>query len=251
MSWVWALGAALAVSAATLLGSLLILALSARAERAMVWLLSFAIGTLLAAATLRMLPEALDHAGPDRVMLLFLLGVVGLVVLERTLRWRHPHEPHAGHHPPIERATVSMLLLGDGLHNFVDGLVLGVAFATDTNMGIATTIAIFAHEVPQEIGDFGILLQAGMPRRRALALNYLSAATVVPGTALAFVWSSAGSGAVIGWLLPLAAGSFVYIALADLVPALHHRRGAGAGLAEVLLVLAGIGAIALVGTLRH
>jgi zinc and cadmium transporter len=248
MRWSWPLLAGLAASTATLIGSLLILTLGRRAERLAVWLLAFAIGALLGAATLGLLPEALRQA-PGRAMPLFLAGIVGFIVIERLLRWRHLHQPHHGMpHPPVERATVAMILGGDAVHNFVDGLVLGVAFQIGPEVGLATALAIFAHEVPQEVGDFAILLSAGLSRRRALALNYLVALSIVPGTLLSFAWAGA-SDTLSGWLLPIAAGGFVYIALADLVPALHHRRGALAAAVQIVLVVAGIAIVGMVGRL--
>lgn len=252
MNWLWPLAASIAASTAALLGSILILILGERAERAAVWLLPFAIGTLLASATLGLLPEALEHAPVARVMPLFLVGIVAFIVIERALRWRHPHEPHPEKpdHPVIEGATATMILWGDALHNFVDGLVLGVSFAVDTSVGVAAALAIFAHEVPQEIGDFAILIGAGMPKRRALLLNYLSSAAVIPGTLLAFIWSS-GSQALIAWLLPLAAGGFIYIALTDLVPSIHHRRGMAAGWIQSGLMVAGVAVIWAVSVLAH
>jgi zinc and cadmium transporter len=251
LSWLWPLLAGFIASAATLVGSALILTLGKRAERAADWLLSFAIGTLLGAATLGLLPEALEHAPVERAMPLFLAGTVLFIVIERALRWRHPHQPHPGepHHPAIERATAAMLLWGDALHNFVDGLVLGVSFGVSNEVGLAASIAIFAHELPQEIGDFAILIGSGMSKKRALVLNYLSALAVLPGVVLSFAWPSAAQ--QIGWLLPLAAGGFVYIALADLVPALHHRRGVGAGFVQMTLIAAGIAAIWAVSAAHH
>jgi zinc and cadmium transporter len=252
VNWIWPLAAGLAASTAALLGSAAILMLGERAEKASAWLLSFAIGTLLGASTLGLLPEALHHAPVERVMPLFLAGMVTFILIERVLRWRHPHQAHPGqpHHPAVERATAAMLLWGDAVHNFVDGLVLGVSFSVNIEVGVAASIAIFAHEVPQEIGDFAILLGSGMPKKRAFILNYLSALTVLPGAALSFAWSSA-SHEMIGWLLPLAAGGFVYIALADLVPALHHRRGSGAAVAQVTLVILGVAVIWALSGLRH
>jgi len=240
VEWIWPLGAGLAASTAALLGSAGILLLRSRAERAAVWLLSFAVGTLLAAATLGLLPEALHHAPVERVMPMFLAGMVGFMLLERALRWRQPHHHHPGetHPPELERATAAMLLWGDALHNFVDGLVLGISYRVSHEVGIAASVAIFAHEVPQELGDFAILLASGMPKRRAFILNYLSALAVIPGAAMAFAWASA-SAWMTGWLLPVAAGGFVYIALANLVPALHQRRSAG----QLLLLLLGIAVI--------
>jgi zinc and cadmium transporter len=246
--WIWPVLAGIVASSAALMGSGLILALGDRARRAAIWLLAYAIGTLLGAATLEMIPEALETGPPGRTMWLFLGGMLGFVAVERALRWRHPHEPHAdrAHHPEMEPATALMILWGDALHNFIDGLVLGVSFGVSTEVGLAASIAIFAHEVPQEIGDFAILIGAGMSKRRAIALNYLAAVTVIPGALVAYFWAST-SESVIPWLLPLAAGGFVYIALANLVPALHHRRGALAGALQMALIGAGVWTIWAIG----
>lgn len=249
VGWTWPLLAALAASGAALLGSALVLALGERAERAAVWLLSYAIGTLLAAAMLHLLPEALELGPQRRATALFLGGIVAFIAFERLLRWRTPHAPHplAQEHPAVERATAAMILWGDALHNLADGLVLGAAFAAGREAGLVAAVAVFAHEVPQEIGDFAILLGAGYSRRRALFLNWLSALTTVPGAALAFGWASA-SREVAAWLLPVSAGILTHIALADLVPAVDARRGGAAALAQVGLVLAGVLTIAAVGT---
>lgn len=251
MHWLLPILVAFGISTAALIGSAAVLAFRDRAEHAAVWMLSFAVGTLLGAAMLGLLPEALEHAPVERVMPLVLAGIVGFILVERALRFRHPHEPHGpGAAPAHVEVTAALLLWGDALHNVIDGLVLGVSFGVDAEVGMTAAIAIFAHEVPQEIGDFAVLLSSGMQTRRALLLNYLSAVTVVPGAIVAFAWSSA-SHQMIGWLLPLAAGGFLYIALADLVPALHHRRGRSAGMAQTVLLLAGILVMALLSRLGH
>ena len=243
---IWPIAAAFMVSAAAIIGSTSILLLGARAERAAVWILSFAVGTLAGGAALHLLPEALRVRSTDDVMLLFLAGIVLFIALERTIRWRHAHvheheEPQ--HH---KEATAEVLLWGDALHNFIDGIVLGVTFNVSPQLGLIATLAIFAHEVPQEIGDFAVLLGSGMPKRRALLLNYLSAITVVPGALAAWLWASSFRSAI-GWLLPIAAGGFLYIALADLVPSLYHRRGKWVGVAQIALIVAGVAVVYFTG----
>lgn len=244
----WPLLAALAVSLAALIGSGAILLLGKRVERASVWILSFAIGTLSGAATLHLLPEALEMQPVEDVMMLFLGGILLFIVVERLIRWRHPPRSEDGHHP--QEATAEVLLWGDALHNFIDGIVIGVAFSASRELGIVAAVAVFAHEVPQEIGDFGVLLGTGMPRRRALALNYASAFAIVPGAVAAFLWSSAW-GSAVPVLLPIAAGGFLYIALADLVPSLHHRRGRWAAAAQIALIVLGAGTIWLMREALH
>lgn len=241
----WPILAAAIVSAAAIIGSTSILLLGARAERAAMWILSFAIGTLMAGAALHLLPEALRVRPTEDVMLLLIGGIMLFIALERAIRWRHTHVHGDGEHHH-EEATAEVLLWGDGLHNFTDGIVLGVTFSAGTELGLIATIAIFAHEVPQEIGDFAVLLGSGMPRRRALLLNYLSAVTVVPGAIVAWLWSSAFRSAI-GWLLPIAAGGFLYIALADLVPSLHHRRGRWAAVLQLALIVLGVATIYFTG----
>lgn len=245
----WAVGTASMVSLAAIIGSTAILMLGKRAERAAVWLLSFAIGTLSGAAALHLIPEALRIRPAEDVMPLFLAGVVLFIIMERVIRWRHSHA-HRHLDDDEQAVTAQILLWGDALHNFLDGIILGVTFSASGPLGLIAAIAVFAHEVPQEIGDFAILLASGMPRRRAIILNYLSAITVIPGTIAAFIWSSALQDAV-GWLLPMAAGGFLYIALADLVPSLHDRRGRWAAVAQITLIVAGASVIWAAGLVAH
>jgi zinc and cadmium transporter len=246
----WALAAALASVAAAAAGSGLLLALGPRAERAAAALLPFAAGTLLGASLLLLLPEALERGAPGRACALFLGGAVAFLAVERLVRERAPHAHRAGeaHRPEVERATAAMVLWGDALHNLLDGVVIGASFRADPGLGAAAALAVFAHEVPQELGDFAILLGAGLAPRRAFALNLASASTVVVGAAAGWGASAAAVGAL-PWLLPVAAGGFAYIALADLAPALHRRRFRGAAALDLALLAAGI---ALVGWLgRH
>lgn len=251
MSWAWPVLATLLASTGALLGSGLVLLLERAGARIADSLLAFAIGTLLGAAILELLPEALEIAPAGRVLPLFLLGILGFVAFERALRWRHPHSTHGEYgHTHLHRETASVILWGDAIHNAIDGLVIGTAFASSPEVGIGATLAILAHEIPQEVGDFAILLGAGMGRRRAFALNFL---VQLPPVAVALGAYLLGRSvtATIGWLLPVAAGAFVYIALADLVPALHHRRGVAVAVGQLLLIAAGVGAIALVGAIVH
>lgn len=226
--------AAVAASLAAVLGSVAILLLGKRAERAAIWILSFAIGTLGGAATLHLLPEALERAEPREVFPIFLATIIAFIAFERALRWRHAED----HEHPAHAVTAKVLLIGDAVHNLIDGFMLGVTFRASTDLGMVAAVAVFAHEIPQEIGDFAVLLGTGMSRRRALVLNYLSASTVIPGALLAFLWSGSLD-SMIGLLLPIAAGGFLYIALADLVPTLHHQRGAWAAIGQIALIVSG------------
>ncbi|MDD3649928.1 ZIP family metal transporter [Immundisolibacter sp.] len=203
-------------------------------------LVGFAVGVLLAAALLELLPEALAELSAPRVGGVLLAGLLGFFFLEKLALWRHDHGGGSD-------ATATLIVLGDGVHNFVDGVLLAAAFLQDPLLGMTTAAAVIAHEIPQEIGDFMVLLAVGVSRPRALALNALSGAAMVAGGVIGFAALQAVTGAV-PYLLALAAASFLYLATADLVPLLQRERR-GTDFAEQLLVLLlGVGVV-LAGSL--
>lgn len=211
-------------------------------------MVSFAIGALLGGAFLALIPHALQAPGIDDfhdVTLTILLGVMGFFILEKLVLWRHCHLEHCETHG-IEHvhdhgpnASSTLIIIGDGLHNFVDGVLIAAAFLTDFHLGIITSIAIALHEVPQELGDFVILLQSGMKRSRALLLNLLSGLAAVVGAVLA--WFTLGDAQqVVPYILAVAAASFIYIAVADLIPGLHKSPELKATATQVVLIFAGV-----------
>lgn len=203
-------------------------------------LISYATGTLLAAAFLGMIPAGLKLARPMAVTASVLAGMVLFFFLEKFLLWRHAHQT-----PPTARGrTGALILVGDAFHNFVDGIVITAAFVTSTQLGISAALAVIAHEVPQEVGDFAILLDSGYARRSAFVLNALSAASTLLGALGAYFWLDQ-SRWVVPYILAMSAASFIYIATADLIPELHRRATSGATARQILLLLAGIGTIAL------
>lgn len=225
--WISTLTAVSVVSLVSLVGVVTIARDKERLERILGILVSLAAGVLLGGAVVHLLPEAIDVMGNTLlVSALFLLGFLGFFLLEGSL-WQHHHhfgsEPkvpqgHHGRHHPV----VTMNLIGDGIHNFIDGMLIAAAFATDPQLGLVTTVAVVAHEVPQEIGDFGVLVFGGMSTRNALFFNFLSATTAILGAVL--VLSLGGRfPALAAGLLPITAGSFLYIAAADLIPELHRH----------------------------
>jgi zinc and cadmium transporter len=231
-----------------LLAALLALTVLARwANR----LVSFAVGVLLAAALLKLWPESANALGPEEAGAWVLGGVLLFFVLEKLALWRHDHHGHRQASGPERQApTGPMILLGDGMHNFIDGVLIAAAFLQDPAVGVAVAAAVVLHEVPQEIGDFMILLNAGYSKRRALAYNALSGAAAVLGGVLGF-FALRGAESVVPHLLALAAASFLYIAVADLVPELHRaRRLTEAGL-QFGLILVGIASITLLHTHPH
>lgn len=218
----YALIAAGIVSAMSLVGVVLLSLRDALVHRMFVYLIGLSAGALMGGALFHLLPEATEELGdPLHTFALAAIGFCSFFILEKFLRWHHHHDPlcddHA-HHP--SRHLAFMNLAGDAVHNFIDGLVILAAFAVDTTLGVAVTISVALHELPHEIGDFGVLLYAGLSKARALAYNFLTALTAVIGVIAGhFLFSASDTMAIV--LMPLAAGGFIYIAAADLIPELH------------------------------
>ena len=219
---------------------------------------SFAIGALLGAAFLALLPHAIT--GEQRVEvhdlgLTVLLGMLGFFLLEKMVIWRHCHSTHCEAHDPHEphnehKAAGTLILIGDGLHNLVDGVLIAAAFMTDIHLGIVTSLAVATHEIPQEIGDFAVLLNNGFSRAKALWYNVLVSLTTVVGALLAY-YSLSGMNQVLPYILAIAAASFIYIAVADLIPGLHKRTQFSATVQQVALIAAGVLVIYLAHSTLH
>ena len=213
-------------------------------------LISFAIGALLGAAFLEVLPNAIEAQGDaGTTTSIVLAGILGFFVLEKLVLWRHCHDDHCEGHEAHAAAqdhgrSGLLILVGDTFHNFVDGVLIAAAFMQDVRLGLVTAVAIIAHEIPQEVGDFLILLHSGYSRLRALAFNLLSSLATLVGGLLAYFALSAVQG-VVPVFLALAAASMIYVAVADLIPGLHKRTELRATLHQVLLIAAGIGVILL------
>lgn len=202
------------------------------------YLISYATGTLLGAAFLGMIPHALVHAGSRQILSAVLIGIILFFLLEKLVLWRHCHNRECD----IHGTAGPLMLFGDAFHNFVDGVVIAGAFLTSIPLGVATSLAVIAHEVPQEVGDFGILLDSGYSRQSALLYNLLSSLATLPGALIAFLSLEETKG-IIPYILAISAASFIYIAMADLVPRLHQRMGMGDGVRQLALLLAGVGTI--------
>ena len=230
---------ALAASAVLALGT-------ARRAAVLPHLVSLATGALLGAAFLGLMPHALDTLGPGgthAVGLALLTGILTFFLLEKFVLWRHCHddpcEMHSPSHAARDAASARMILMGDGFHNVLDGVLVAAAFMTNTHLGIVTAIAVFAHEIPQEVGDLAILLHGGLSRRRALTLNLLTSLTSVAGGVLAYFALGAALH-LLPYALAFAASSFIYVAVADLIPGLHRRVDLKAGLEQVLFIGLGV-----------
>jgi len=199
------------------------------------WLVSYAVGALLGVSTLAILPSALEQLPATRVLGTLLLGILLFFLLEKLVLWRHCHT----HDCEVHDGAVFPVLVGDAFHNFVDGAVVAAAVLTSVPLGISTALAVAAHEIPQEVGDFAILLHAGYSRRRALLLNVLSAAASGLG-AIAACISFDLVPRMLPYFLALAAASFLYVAMADLIPGLHRGRTDAGSMRQILLIGAGI-----------
>lgn len=202
-------------------------------------LISYATGTLLGAAFLGMIPSGLEQAPANLVMATVLAGMVLFFVLEKLVIWRHCHQADC----EIHGRAAPLILIGDAFHNFVDGVVIAAAFLNSVPLGIATALAVIAHEVPQEVGDFAILLDNGYSRSKALLLNGLSSSTTLPGALMAYFWLGETRQAV-PYILAISAASFIYIAAADLIPALNRQVTLAASVWQFVMLMTGIGTIA-------
>jgi zinc and cadmium transporter len=218
-------------------------------------MVSLSVGILLATALLHTLPEAFSMEGtnPQLLFATLLAGLLGFFLLEKIalLRHDHHHEGDGHHHHDAENAGRSgwMILVGDGIHNFVDGVLIAAAFMADYQVGIFTAIAIIAHEIPQEIGDFIVLLNAGFSRARALFYNLICGLSAVLGGVLAYFFLEKANAAM-PYLLVIAASSFIYIAVSDLIPQMHRRPHWAESLRQTILIACGVGFVILLSLLH-
>ena len=237
ITWLYALVSVLVVSALSLIG---ILALAIKLEKlknVLLLLVSFATGAILGDAFLHLLPEAVEERGFTLFISLSVLGgIVFMFFLEKIIHWHHCHEPGCDQE---KRPIATMNLIGDFFHNIIDGLIIGASYLVSIPIGIATTIAVILHEIPQAIGDFGVLLHGGFTKKRALFFNFLTALGAIVG-ALVALFLSARTENFITFLIPFAAGSFIYIAGSDLIPELHKRIGLRVAFEQLILFVLGI-----------
>lgn len=194
-------------------------------------LLGFAAGVLVAAAALQLLPEAAELDSGQGPYYALLAGIIGFFILERLFRGFHSHNPDDSR---VDRAPGYLVIIGDGIHNLIDGIAIGIAFQVNPALGVATALAVGAHEIPQEIADFIVLLKSGFSRRRALLLNFASGLTALVGVILSFAFGNFIE-SYQGMILALTAGLFLYIAAADIIPEINHTHPTGSKYALPLL----------------
>jgi zinc and cadmium transporter len=208
------------------------------------WLVSYAVGTLLGVALLVLLPEALAHLSPKTVLGSLLAGIMLFFVLEKLVLWRHCHT----HDCEAHGLAAPMVIIGDAFHNFLDGVVIGTAVRTSIPLGVSTALAVATHEIPQELGDFAVLLSSGYSRRKALLLNIASGGSAVVGAVLA-VFALEWLPQLSQYILSVAAAGFLYVAMADLIPDLHRGRIDATTFRQLALAIAGIGTVVGLNTL--
>jgi zinc and cadmium transporter len=205
-------------------------------NRLIPWLVSYAVGALLGVSMLVLLPEAIELLPASHVFTTLLSGILLFFILEKLVLWRHCHT----HDCEVHDGSVVPILVGDAFHNFVDGAAVATAVLTSVPLGVSTALAVAAHEIPQEVGDFAILLHAGYSRKRALLLNVLSALSSAVGATVA--WMAFGwVPQLLPYCLALAAASFLYVAMADLIPGLHRGRTDASSFRQIVLIAAGVG----------
>jgi zinc and cadmium transporter len=245
---------------------------SKQREAALPHLVSFATGALLGAALLALIPHAVLGAGSERVHevgIALIAGIALFFVLEKFLLWRHCHDDHCdthtitlahdhghghdhhhGHDDARRKASGSLVLVGDSLHNVLDGVLIAAAFLTDVHLGIVTALAIMAHEIPQEVGIFAVLLNSGVKRGRAMVLNLITSLTAVVGGVVGY-FALEKTLAALPFALAVAASSLLYVAVADLIPGLHRKIDPRSSVTQVVLIGLGIALIAFAESQAH
>jgi zinc and cadmium transporter len=229
--------------AGLLIAASLLLFPTAARTRLVPWLVSYAVGTLLGSSLLHLVPEALDRVEPRNGVIALLAGILTFFILEKLVIWRHCHE--GDDDCTAHSRAASLVIVGDAFHTFIDGAIIGAAVLTSVPLGLSTALAAATHEIPQELGDFGVLLHAGYTPRRALLLNIASGATGVVGAVAAYLAASQVP-AALPYALAFAAGGFLYVAMADLIPGLHTHHQANQPVRQTLLIGAGIATMLLV-----
>ena len=217
--WVYSLLSVLIVSLISLVGVLTLSLKPERLRKVLLFLVSFAVGSLFGDAIIHLIPESFRRFdSPLTASLFIILGILLFFTLEKFLRWRHCHVLTSREH---RHPVVALNLIGDAVHNLMDGMIIGASFSASIPIGCATTLAVVLHEIPQEIGDFGILIHGGLSIRKALAFNFLSALTAVAGVVISLTLGRYVDSYAL-YLLPITAGGFLYIAGSDLIPELQH-----------------------------
>jgi zinc and cadmium transporter len=236
---VWIIGSTVFVSLISLIGVFTLALREKYLEKILLTLVALASGALMGGAFIHLLPEAIEKTDGQPVFLWVLVAFVAFFIVEKVFQWRHCHKEKCDVH-----TFGHMTLLGDGVHNFIDGLIIAAAFVESTGLGIVVTAVVVLHEVPQEIGDFGTLLYSGFKKRRALFMNFLSGVTAVAGGVIGYFWASSSEN-FINILIPFAAGGFIYIGASDLLPEIRKTTKIKESVGTMVMFILGIAVIYL------
>lgn len=238
MIWIYTLASVAIVSLISLIGVFTFAVSAEKLKKILIYFVSFAAGSLLGDAFIHLIPEAFESIDNEILLSMGILsGILAFFVLEKFLHWRHCHEVACDDHP---HPFSYVLLIGDAIHNFIDGLIIAASYLISIPVGIATTLAVIFHEIPQEIGDFGSLLYAGFKKTKALFFNFLTALTAVAGAVIVLVLNI-NDGTLTKFLVPFAAGGFIYIASSDLIPELHKDTEPKKSFWQLVVFILGIG----------
>lgn len=239
--WIYGIVSVLIVSIISLIGVFTLSISNKKLEKFLIYLVSLSAGALFGGAFLHLLPEVINEGFVLTTSYFILVGIVLFFILEKIVHWHHCHHGLEKEH--IHSFAV-MNLVGDGFHNFLDGIIIGVSYLVNIPLGIATTLAVALHEIPQEIGDFGVLLKGGFSKKRAILWNFISALVAVLGLVLAFVLGSFVTN-IHHFLIPIAIGGFIYIAGSDLIPELNREFSIKMSIWQLLTFVLGIAIMAL------
>ncbi|MFA6383082.1 MAG: ZIP family metal transporter [Parcubacteria group bacterium] len=238
MVWFYALASVIVVSLISLVGVFTLAISAEKLQKILIYFVSFAAGSLLGDAFIHLIPEAFENINEKIFVSLFiLLGILIFFIIEKFLHWRHCHEVACEDHP---HPFSYILLVGDAVHNFIDGLIIAAGYMVSIPVGVATTLAVIFHEIPQEIGDFGSLIYGGFKKGKALLFNFLTALTAVAGTVIVLILNI-NDGDFTKFLVPFAAGGFIYIAASDLIPELHKDTDPKKSFWQLIAFVFGIG----------
>ena len=235
--WLYTISSVIAVSLISLVGVFTLSIKADNLKKILIYMISLSAGTLIGDAFIHLLPEAVEKEGFTKAVSLYIIsGIVIFFIIEKIVCWRHCHLPITKEH---KHPFAWMNLFGDSVHNFIDCLVIGASYFVSIPVGIATTIAVIFHEIPQEIGDFGVLLHGGFSIKKAILLNFITALTAILGAIIVLVIGQHAENATL-FLVPFATGGFIYIASADLIPELHKETTIKKSILQLLFFVIGI-----------
>lgn len=238
MEVIYAILSVFIVSLISLIGILTIGIKTEKLKKFLIYMISFSAGAMLGDVFLHLIPHLIEEGHYEHSTGLWVLvGIVLSLILEKIIHWRHCHMPQEKGH--IHHVGI-MSLIGDAMHNFIDGIIIGISYLVSIPVGIATTIAVIFHEIPQEIADYGVLIYSGFSKTKALAMNFLTACSAFIGLGIALILGSS-SESIAHLLIPIAAGNFIYIAGSDLIPELHKEKALKSALLQIIFFVLGVG----------